>query len=106
MKKKVAIIGYGVIGKRVADAVAKQDDMELTGVCDVISDWRIHSAIKKGYAVYAATSESKNTMQKAGIPLAGDMHDLLEIVDLVVDCTPKKIAEQNLEVYKTSVLLP
>ena len=47
MKKKVAIIGYGVIGKRVADAVAKQDDMELTGVCDVISDWRIHSAIKK-----------------------------------------------------------
>ena len=100
MKKKVAIIGYGVIGKRVADAVAKQDDMELTGVCDVISDWRIHSAIKKGYAVYAATSESKNTMQKAGIPLAGDMHDLLEVVDLVVDCTPKKIAEQNLEVYK------
>ena len=40
-KQKIALIGYGVIGKRVADAVALQDDMELTGVADVISDWRI-----------------------------------------------------------------
>lgn len=28
-KARVAINGYGVIGKRVADAVAAQDDMEL-----------------------------------------------------------------------------
>jgi glyceraldehyde-3-phosphate dehydrogenase (NAD(P)) len=29
---RVAVNGYGVIGKRVADAVAQQDDMELAGV--------------------------------------------------------------------------
>jgi len=28
----VAVNGYGVIGKRVADAVALQDDMELIGI--------------------------------------------------------------------------
>jgi glyceraldehyde-3-phosphate dehydrogenase (NAD(P)) len=36
MKKiRVAINGYGVIGKRVADAVSLQDDMELVGVCEL-----------------------------------------------------------------------
>jgi glyceraldehyde-3-phosphate dehydrogenase (NAD(P)) len=31
----VAVNGYGVIGKRVADAVVLQDDMQLAGVADV-----------------------------------------------------------------------
>ena len=31
-KVKVAINGYGTIGKRVADAVSLQDDMEMIGV--------------------------------------------------------------------------
>lgn len=33
MKKlRVAVNGYGVIGKRIADAVKAQQDMELVGV--------------------------------------------------------------------------
>ncbi|SMG22966.1 glyceraldehyde 3-phosphate dehydrogenase (NAD(P)+) [Marivirga sericea] len=100
MKKKIALIGYGVIGKRVADAIARQDDMELAGVCDVISDWRIQTAVKKGYSVYAATEDAQDSMQKAGISLAGNMADLLGVAHLVVDCTPKKIAAQNVEIYK------
>ncbi|WP_339869687.1 type II glyceraldehyde-3-phosphate dehydrogenase [uncultured Algoriphagus sp.] len=100
MKKKIALIGYGVIGKRVTDAIALQDDMELAGVCDVISDWRIQTAVSKGYPVYAATDEAKVSMAQAGVPLAGIMADLLDIADLVVDCTPKKIATQNVETYR------
>ncbi len=34
----VAINGYGVIGKRVADAVSLQDYMTLAGVADVVTD--------------------------------------------------------------------
>lgn len=34
-KIRVAVNGYGVIGKRVADAVALQSDMDLAGVVDV-----------------------------------------------------------------------
>ncbi|HAI38550.1 MAG TPA: type II glyceraldehyde-3-phosphate dehydrogenase, partial [Maribacter sp.] len=36
--KNIAVIGYGVIGKRVADAINLQDDMKLSGACDIISD--------------------------------------------------------------------
>ena len=39
-KIRVAVNGYCVIGKRVADAVALQDDMVLAGVADISADWR------------------------------------------------------------------
>ena len=35
---RIAVNGYGVIGKRVADAVAAQDDMTLAGVADVATE--------------------------------------------------------------------
>ncbi len=103
MKKiKVAINGYGVIGKRVADAILLQDDMEVTGVCDVITDWRIRIAAKKDYPVYAANSEAYTVMQQVGIPLAGMLNKLLEEADIIIDCTPKKISAINVVMYKNA----
>ena len=58
--KNIAVIGYGVIGKRVADAINLQDDMKLSGVCDIISDWRIQNAVRKEYDIYAATQEAED----------------------------------------------
>jgi glyceraldehyde-3-phosphate dehydrogenase (NAD(P)) len=34
-KTRVAVNGYGVVGKRVAEAVILQDDLELAGVADI-----------------------------------------------------------------------
>ena len=52
MKKvKVAVNGYGVIGKRVADAVRQQEDMELIGVTDVVTNYRIKTAAVGGRPV-------------------------------------------------------
>jgi len=98
--KNIAVIGYGVIGKRVADAINKQDDLKLVGVCDVISDWRIQNAVRKEYNIYAATPEAEKEMKIANIPIKGSMQELLKKVDLVVDCTPKNIAAQNIKMYK------
>ncbi|MGB3526116.1 MAG: type II glyceraldehyde-3-phosphate dehydrogenase [Flavobacteriales bacterium] len=100
MKKKVAVVGYGVIGKRVAHAVALQDDMALAGVCDVVSDWRIRAAEEQGYPIFAANAEAQAAMAQAGIPVAGGMEALLDAADIVVDCTPKKIAAENVRIYK------
>ncbi len=101
MKKiKVAINGYGVIGKRVADAVKLQDDMELIGVCDVITDWRIKMAVSKSYPVYGFDQSISNQMKEAGIPVMGSLDDLLQAADIVIDCTPKKIAAQNIPKYR------
>lgn len=97
---RVAVNGYGVIGKRVAAAVREQDDMILIGVADVSADWRLHVAAQKGFALYAAADEATLAMKRAGLPVAGGLDDLIEAVDVVVDCTPKLIGAANAEVYR------
>lgn len=97
---RVAVNGYGVIGKRVADAVALQDDMELAGVIDVVADHRIRVAVGRNYPVYAAGREPADAMRAAGIPVAGTLDDLLPRVDVVVDSTPKRVAAQNKTAYE------
>jgi glyceraldehyde-3-phosphate dehydrogenase (NAD(P)) len=101
-KIKVAVNGYGVIGKRVADAVTLQNDMELTGVCDVITDWRVKMAELKSYPVFAFDETLESSMKVAGIHVQGTLTNLLETADIIVDCTPKKIAAQNIVRYKKS----
>lgn len=101
---RVAVNGYGVIGKRVADAVKLQPDMELAGVSDVVSDYRVKAAVVRGLPVYASLPEKVNEMKTSGIPAAGTLDDLLAKVHVVVDCTPKGIGAKNMERYKAAGL--
>ncbi len=98
---RVAVNGYGVIGKRVADAVRLQDDMELIGVCDVASDWRLRSLDQKEIALYAASDETLRTMTEAGLAVAGTLDKLLQNVDVIVDCTPKRVGATNVQRYRS-----
>jgi glyceraldehyde-3-phosphate dehydrogenase (NAD(P)) len=99
-KVKVAVNGYGVIGKRVSDAVRRQDDMELVGVADVVTDYRIKTAAVLGLRVFAALPEKAKEMEAAHVPVAGALDELIGQVDAVVDCTPKKIAAGNKARYE------
>lgn len=101
---RVAINGYGVIGKRVATAVLAQKDMRLAGVADIATDWRLRVLEGQGIDLYAVTSEHAKAMREAGIPIAGTLDDLLGQADVVVDCTPKRVAAQNAEIYRASGL--
>ena len=99
-KVRVAVNGYGVIGKRVADAVARQDDMDLAGVADIASDWRARVVRHKGFRLHGVTGEHVQEMQNTGLDVAGTLEQLLDASDLVVDCTPKRIAAKNVELYR------
>ena len=90
MPAKVAINGYGTIGKRVADAVSLQDDMELVGVSKMTPNFEAKLAIEKGYALYATTDTARTKFDTAGIKVQGTMKDLLRGADLVVDATPEE----------------
>lgn len=98
---RVAVNGYGVIGKRVADAVRRQDDMVLAGVADVATDWRPRVATYHGIPLFAATVEHANAMRRAKMSIAGTLDDLLAQADVIVDCTPKRIATRNVELYRS-----
>ncbi|MGE3841894.1 MAG: type II glyceraldehyde-3-phosphate dehydrogenase [Vicinamibacterales bacterium] len=96
----VGVNGYGVIGKRVADAVRMQPDMELVGVCDVAADYRIKTADVLALPIYAVDSETLARMKDAGVPVRGTLDGLLGRIDVVVDCTPKGIGAKNLAHYR------
>jgi glyceraldehyde-3-phosphate dehydrogenase (NAD(P)+) (phosphorylating) len=97
---RVAVNGYGVIGKRVADAVAHQDDMVVAGVSDVDTDWRPRMATRRGFRLFGATSEDAEAMNQADLDVAGIFEELLTEADVVVDCTPKRVAAKNVELYR------
>ena len=99
-RTRVAVNGYGVIGKRVADAIRLQPDMELIGVADVVSDYRVQAGAVLGLPIYASLPEKVGEMKAAGILVNGTLDDLLPQVDVVVDCTPKGIGAKNLERYR------
>ncbi len=98
----VIVNGYGVIGKRVADAVAKQPDMRLIGISDIVGDYRVKMAAAKGYDVYASLPEKAEDMRRSGLEVAGTLPDLLArgAVDVVVDATPDKVGAENKKVYE------
>ena len=97
MAIKVGINGYGTIGKRVADAVALQKDMQLVGITGHSYDYKIEVAKMKGFKIFA--SDGKEDFIKNGIKPEGDINNLLDQVDVIVDCTPKKIGKENKEKY-------
>ena len=99
---RVAVNGYGVIGKRVADAVRAMPDMVLVGVADVATDWRIRTAIGHEIPVFAATEQASAAMRAGDVPVAGMLADLLGQVDAVVDTTPKGVAAANFDTYRAA----
>ena len=97
---RVGVNGYGTIGKRVADAVAAQPDMELVGVTKATPDYGVEAAARRGYDLYAAMEDRVDAFTAAGIDLAGTLADLLEEIDVVVDCAPSGVGERNAPVYE------
>jgi len=90
MPAKVAINGYGTIGKRVADAVTLQDDMGVVGVSKMSPNFEAKLAVEKGYPLYATTKDVLPKFEKAGVKVHGVLEDMLKEADLVVDATPEE----------------
>ena len=97
MSIKVAVNGYGTIGKRIADAVAMQKDMKLVGVTAHSYSFNTEVAKQKGYKIF--TADGDNDLKANGINPDGDLNNLLEQVDIIVDATPRKIGKENLEKF-------
>ena len=98
MKVKVGINGYGTIGKRVATAVNQQDDMEIIGITKTRPTYEAKDAVRQGYPVYVP-AESMDAFKEAGIPVAGTVDDMIKAADIIVDCTPGKLAEEYKKKY-------
>jgi len=101
-KVRVGVAGYGVIGQRLADGVARQEDMELVGVVDVTPTLSIRALFdsKNPYDLYVVDDSMKKAFEDEGIPVKGNFDDILSKVDIMLDAAPGGIGIKNKEKYK------
>lgn len=97
--EKVALVGFGSQGKRIAEAISAQPDLQLVGVVVKEPDVHTHIAFKKGFTLYAVNNEDIANFKDAKIDVQGSLSDLLSQVDVVVDATPIGIGRKNKEIY-------
>ncbi len=100
-KVRVAVNGFGTIGKRVADAVTRQPDMELVGVAKTRPSFEARRAAERGYRLFVAGGGERAAFDAAGLPLAGTLDDLLHDADVVVDATPERVGKANAKIYSS-----
>ena len=100
MSIQVAVNGYGTIGKRVADAVTLQPDMELVGVGKTSPNHEAELAVENGYPLYAAIADRVGLFEEAGIELAGTVEEMIAAADIVVDACPSGIGAENKSLYE------
>jgi glyceraldehyde-3-phosphate dehydrogenase (NAD(P)) len=99
MVVKVAVNGYGTIGKRVARAVALQPDMAVVGVVKNRPNWEALSAYKLGFPLYVP-EDRVDVFEKAGLRIEGTLRELLEKADVVVDATPGGVGAKYKPLYE------
>lgn len=102
MKKvKVGVVGYGVIGIRLATGVSMQEDMELVGVADVGLTLSVRALLERGmpYDFYLAVPENRKQLEDHGVPIAGTLEDLVQKCDVILDATSAGVGAKNKELY-------
>jgi glyceraldehyde-3-phosphate dehydrogenase (NAD(P)+) (phosphorylating) len=97
---KVGVNGFGTIGRRVADAVVRQEDMELVGVTKAHPDYKSRIAEGKGIAIYGVDMKSVEAFRAAGHSVRGTLNDLLQRVDVIVDAAPEGTGPIHLPIYR------
>ena len=100
-KVKVGVAGYGVIGQRLADGVARQGDMELVGIADLAPTLSIRALKEQGmpYDLYLVDGADKSAFDAAGIPVSGTFEELIDKVDIMLDSSPGGVGAKNKEIY-------
>lgn len=95
---RVAVLGLGVIGKRVAHAVARRPGLDLVGVA-VRSPGPAALAMSH-LPLYASEAAAADRLRGAGLSVHGELGDLLANTDVMVDCGPARTGAGRAPLYR------
>lgn len=95
----VALFGFGSQGRRIAQAIAMQRDIEVVGVALNRPDPSAHLAYMTKHKIYCTEPRKIRAFEKVDLPVEGSVDSLLSEVKLVVDCAPSGVGKQNKEGY-------
>jgi len=95
----VAILGYGVIGRRLADAVRAQPDMSVIGVAGRAGSPSLRDAILRGHPIFCAGGDPEKAPREVQACLLGNVENLAAECDVILDCTPSGVPSSYAHVY-------
>ncbi len=90
----VCVNGYGTIGKRVADVLAKHPEIKFVGVSKFTPDADARIAVSKNIRIFSP-KENMEAFAKAGIKIEGSVEDMLAASEVVIDASPDKKGVKN-----------
>ncbi|MGB9748721.1 MAG: phosphorylating glyceraldehyde-3-phosphate dehydrogenase [Candidatus Woesearchaeota archaeon] len=99
-KIRIGVNGFGTIGKRVALAIKKQDDMELIGIVKTKADYNALFAQEIGIKIFIPSQDYSKNFENSQIKFCGTLEDLIEECDLIIDATPSGTGAKNKDVYE------
>ncbi len=100
MRVRVCINGFGTIGKRIADAISRQPDMEVVGVSKTRPNYEAFVAIRRGFKLYVPKDKILE-FENLGIKVAGTIEDMVSSSDVVIDATPAGTGAKYKDLYKS-----
>jgi glyceraldehyde-3-phosphate dehydrogenase (NAD(P)) len=94
-KVRVGILGYGVIGRRLTDAVALQPDMHIVGIAGRPTSFSLRDAQSLNYDLYLTEAPRAGDVASRLKTVRGDFARLLSQIDVLLDCTPSGVPQQH-----------
>jgi glyceraldehyde-3-phosphate dehydrogenase (NAD(P)) len=64
-----------------------------------VTAYRVQTGVELGIPLYGATEEAVAAMREAAVAPTGTLDDLITESDIIVDCTPNKVASLNRDRY-------
>ncbi len=96
---KVGINAYGTIGKRVAEAITKQNDMQVTGVIKAHPNYMSYVASKR-FKLFVPDNSALKAFENSGIKVEGTLENLMDDSELIIDSTPEGMGEEYKKIYE------
>jgi glyceraldehyde-3-phosphate dehydrogenase (NAD(P)) len=96
-KVRVGILGYGVIGRRLADAVVLQPDMRLIGIAGRAASFSLRDAQLQGFDAYVTDTPRAGDIASRLTNVCEDFGLLLSEIDVLLDCTPSGVPREYRE---------
>jgi glyceraldehyde-3-phosphate dehydrogenase (NAD(P)) len=103
----VAVVGAGVIGKRLAAALSRspgsapEPDTALPYLAGLaLRGPNVFAAARPELPVFAVDARAAERLRAAGSAVKGDLTALLESADIVVDCGPSRTGASRADLYR------
>jgi glyceraldehyde-3-phosphate dehydrogenase (NAD(P)) len=96
---KVGINAYGTIGKRVAEAITRQDDIKVVGVVKAHPNYMSFVASKR-FKLFVPEKSALKSFEDLGIKVEGTLENLIDDSELILDATPEGEGAKYKEVYQ------